>query len=563
MRRDGYRRTALTPYRPSRYRPVVGVATALGLMIVPTIVAAQEAVDLLLHHGKIVTVDDAFSIAQAVAMRNGRIVAVGDNDLLDEFQAERAIDLAGKTVVPGFNDTHIHISGDAPWEIDLTKVTSIAEIKQQVGEMVERMGEGHWITGYGWSEDQLAEGRRPLRWDLDEAAPRSPVILTRAGGHSSVANSVALDLAGVTIDTPDPEGGVIERDERGELNGVIRERAGIVGRLAPRATRDDLRPSFIEHLRELLSLGITSIIQAGVSTQGYDEWERVYREHGGELPRANVQIRWAGSESMREFGKKTGHGNERLRIGAIKVLVDGGFTGPAAYTIEPYKGQPSYRGKLNLPESELYELVREAHDMGWQLGFHAIGDAAIQLTVNAFVDALTATPRDDHRHYLNHFTVTPPAATLQAMAVHGIHIAQQPNFTYTLEGRYAANLEGDRLQHNNPLRTPMNHGVFVALGSDILPIGPMVGLYASVTRKGVSGTVFGADERLSMEEAIRGYTRYGAYLTFEEGIKGTLEPGMLADMVVLSDDLLSIDPERIMDVEVEMTILAGRVVFER
>ncbi len=522
-----------------------------------------EPADLLLHNGKIVTVDEEFSIREAIVVRGDRIVAVGDNSLLTAYDAATVVDLEGKMLMPGFNDTHIHISGDPPWEIDLTGATSIDDIKQLVADMSSALEDGHWITGYGWSEDQLAERRRPLRWDLDEAAPGNPVILTRAGGHSAVANSLALELADVTRDTPQPEGGVIEHDASGEPNGVIRERQGIVSRLAPRASRDQVRPSFVEHLRELLGLGITSIVQAGVSTTGYESWESVYDEYRGELPRATVQIRWAGRGGMQAFNKITGDGDEWLRVGAVKVLVDGGFTGPAAYTIEPYKGQPDYRGKLNLSAEELITLIDEAHEMGWQMGFHAIGDAAIKLTVDAFVEAITATPRGDHRHYLNHFTVTPPAATMDLMAEYGIHIAQQPNFTYTLEGRYAANLDEERLAHNSPLRTPMDHGVFVAIGSDILPIGPMFGLYAAVTRKGMSGAVYGEDERLTMEEAVRAYTEYGAYLTFEEGLKGTLEPGKLADMVVLSDDLFTIDPDDLLDVEVEMVVLGGRIVVDR
>ncbi len=535
---------------------------ALAFLSVGCGARAQPA-DLILHNGKIVTADDDFSIRKAVVIRGDRIVAVGGAELLRAYRADKVVDLDGKTVLPGFIDTHTHVRGDPPWFIDLAGMTSIEALRQSVARMAERLGEGEWITGYGWSEDELAEGRRPSRADLDAAAPANPVILTRAGGHSAVANSMALALAGITSATPDPEGGVIERDESGELNGIIRERQEIVGRLVPRATRDELRPSMTQNLGNLLSLGITSIIEGGASVRGFEQWQLIYAEHGSELPRATVQIYWAGRERMEAFGKKTGDGDERLRVGGVKVLVDGGFTGPAAYTLEPYKDQGDYRGKLNLPEEELRRLIRDGHQMGWQLGFHAIGDAAIELTVDAFVDALTEMPRSDHRHYLNHFTVTPPEETLELMAEYGIAIAQQPNFTYTLEGRYAANLDGARLQHNNPLRTPMDHGIFVALGSDILPFGPMVGLYAAVTRKGMSGKVYGEDERLTMEEAIRAYTRHGAYLSFEEDIKGTLEPGKLADLVVLSADPLTVDPERLMDIQVETTILGGRVVYER
>jgi predicted amidohydrolase YtcJ len=498
-----------------------------------------------------------------VVVKDGKIVAVGGNDIASSYEAARVIDLQGKMVMPGFNDTHIHVRGHARRAVDLTESKSLTEIFSAVSSKAQELGKGEWVTGYGWSEDQLEEKRRPLRWDLDEAAPDNPVILTRAGSHSSVANSMALELAGVTKATPDPEGGVIERDEKGELNGVIRERAGIVSRLVPPATPDELRESFVEALRDLLSLGITSIIQAGVPPENYAEWERVYSEHGEELPRASVQIRFPDPAAVASFGRKTGDGDERLRVGAVKITVDGGFTGPAAYTILPYKDQGDYRGKLNYTEEEIQAIIQAGHEAGWQLGFHAIGDAAIVLTVDAFAEALDKLPREDHRHFLNHFTIMPPEATMKKMAAYDILIAQQPNFTYTLEGRYAANLEGDRLQHNNPLRTPMEHGIFVALGSDILPIGPMVGLYAAVTRKGMSGEVYGPEEKITMQEAITGYTAKAAYLTREENVKGTLEPGKLADIIVLSDDLLTIDPEKILDVQVLMTIVGGKVVYER
>ena len=540
-----------------------GVILALALLASTSGLALAESADLILSGGKIVAVDDQFSIHEAIVIRGDKIVAVGRNDLMEKFDAKRVIDLRGKMVIPGFNDTHTHISGNATRHIILTGVKSIVQLKQLVRGKARELGEGEWITGYGWSEDTLVEKRRPLRSDLDAAAPRNPVILTRQGGHSAVVNSLALKLADVTRDTPNPESGVIERDKRGELNGIIRESQGIVGRLVPRATADELRPSFVRNLRDLSRLGITSIIQAGVWPLGYAEWQRVYREHPGELPRAAVQVRWGGAERMKSFGKKTGDGDEWLRVGALKVFVDGGFTGPGAYTIAPYRGRPNDRGKLRRPKEQLRAIIHEAHPMGWQMGFHAIGDGAIQIAVELFVEALESSPRGNHRHYLNHFTVMPPVETMRLMAKHRILIAQQPNFTYSLEGRYVDYLDGERLQKNNPLRTPMGHGIFMALGADIYPTGPLIGIYAAVTRKGSSGAVYGSGERLTMKEAIRGYTRNGAYLTFEEEIKGTLEPGKLADMVILSHDLLTIDPSRIMDVQVEKTILGGKIIFDR
>jgi len=216
-----------------------------------------------------------------------------------------------------------------------------------------------------------------------------------------------------------------------------------------------------------------------------------------------------------------------------------------------------------MPEEELVSLINEIHDAGWQMGIHAIGDAAIELVVDTLADTLTRSPREDHRNYLNHFSMRPSDETMVKMAEHGIHITQQPNFTYTLEGRYVANLDGWRLEHNNPIRSPMDHGIHVAISSDILPIGPLVGIYAAVTRKGMSGRVFAADEAITIEEAVQGYTIKGAYINFEEDIKGSLEPGKLADMIVLSDDILTIDPEEIMNIEIEQTWVDGKLVYQQ
>ncbi len=519
-------------------------------------------VDTILHNGKIATIDAGLSIQSAVAIKDDRIVAVGSEQLLTEFVAPTTIDLEGKFVMPGFVDSHTHLRGNPERYIDLTETTSIEEIKDLVRDKVDEIGAGEWVTGYGWSEDFMAEGRRPLRADLDAAAPDSPVILTRAGGHSAVVNSVALRRAEVDENTPQPEGGVIEVGEDGRLNGVIRERQEIVGRLVPEASNEDVRDSLISVLEDQFAFGITSFTHANASLEAWPEWEYIYRMRRGQLPRASIQVFWEGAEAMDAFGMKSGDGDEFLRVGPIKIFVDGGFTGPAAYTKDPYKGEADYRGKLSIDPAQLTTTIRELNAAGWQAGIHAIGDAAIELTVDELAAALDATPRVDHRHYLNHFTVMPSSETMTKMAEYGIAITQQPNFTYTLEGRYVDYLDGDRVEHNNPLRTPMNHGVNVAISSDILPIGPLVGLYAAVTRKGMSGRVFAAEEAISMMEALQAYTLFGAWLSFEEDLKGSIEPGKLADLIVLDQDLLTVDPEKIMDTKVLQTWLGGRLVYE-
>jgi predicted amidohydrolase YtcJ len=521
------------------------------------------AVDAILHNGKVITIDADLSIASAVAVDGTDIVAVGGEELLESYRSANTVDLGGKVLMPGFVDSHTHLRGRPQRFVDLTKTRSIEELKGQVSTKAIELGTGEWITGYGWSEDVMAELRRPLRSDLDEAAPDNPVLLTRAGGHSAVANSMALRLAEVTTTTSQPEGGVIERGEDGELNGVIRERQDIVSRLIPEPTNEDVRDNLVGILKEQLSFGITSFTHATGSIEAYSEWAYVYGLHRGSLPRASIQVYWEGPDEMTAFGKKTGDGDEFLRVGPIKIFVDGGFTGPAAFTKEPYRGETEYRGKLSLTLEELETIIREAHAAGWQFGIHAIGDAAIELAVDELAAVLDEMPRDDHRHYLNHFTVMPSGESMDKMAAYGIAITQQPNFTYTLDGRYSEYLDGDRLEHNNPLRTPMDHGVRVAISSDILPIGPMVGIYAAVTRKGMSGKVFGEEESLTVMEALRGYTLYGAWLSFEEDRKGSIEPGKLADLIVLDQDILTVDPDHIMDINVEQTWLGGKMVYER
>ena len=560
-------------------RQFFGAAGALALNPAALLRAqsGREAADLVLFNGKIVTVDGAFSIRQAIAIKDGRILAVGGNDLVQRYQAARSIDLGGRIVLPGFIDTHIHLGGHSRRYIDFRETKSLVEMKRQVRDKAKELGAGEWITGGDWDEYHFTEQRKPLRSDLDEAAPNNPVVLTRAGAHSSVGNSKALELADINQATPNPDRGLIEKDARGEPNGVIRERSDLYTRLVPRDTPQEVRESLLANVRDQLKLGITSVIEAGATVEpdvvgSYAEWELLYGKHGAELPRASIQIAFpseagnakAGAARLKEFGRKTGDGDERLRLGSIgEMPADGGFTGPTAWSLVDYKGQPGFRGRAFFTPEQIHANIEEGHKLGWQFGIHAIGDAAIAMTVDALDTVLHDYPRHDHRHYLCHFTVLPPERTLQLMEYDKILIAQQPNFTYNLEGRYVETLEGQRLATNNAIATPIRHGIYMAFGSDNLPIGPMVGLYAAVTRKGESGKVYGPEESVGIKEAITMYTRNGAFLTREEKLKGTLEPGKLADMIVLPDDPLSMPADKLLGLKVDMTIVGGRILYER
>ena len=557
----------------SYLRGVVKLAQVMILMVVVSACSEPEQADMILHNGVVFTSVEGAGIETVVVVRGDKIVAVGGEDLLSRYASSNTIDLKGRLLMAGFNDSHTHIRAQPGRFMDLTKISSIAELTSALAAKVAEMGPNEWITGYGWSEDIFPEGRRPTRADLDAVSPDNPVVLSRAGGHSAVANTVALNLGGFDEHSPDPEDGMLEKGEDGLLNGIIRERQDILLKFVPEGTPDELADSLEKNLRANLALGITSVTDATASFQNYEMlWKRVYARAAETLPRATVQVhpdlKSVGLDTavahLQAFGHKTGEGDDRLKIGPLKIYVDGGFTGPAAWTLEGYGSDPSYSGKAAVDMGEMYELVKYGHNNSYQFGIHAIGDRAIVEAVGVLTRVLDEAPVKDHRHYLNHFTVMPPAETMATMAAYDIGITQQPNFTYTLEGRYVEHLDGARLEHNNPVGTPMKHGVRVALSSDILPIGPLVGIYAAVTRKGMSGRVFaGEDERISMEQALRAYTLGGAYQHRDEDIKGSVEVGKLADLIVLSQNLLAIAPEHIMQTNVDYTIIGGRIVFRR
>lgn len=567
------------------------IAASLALPAGPAL--AREAVDLILHHGQVITVDRAFTIRTAIAVKGERIVAVGGEELLDAYSAPRVIDLGGKTLMPGFIDTHVHPKPVAPSDIAVQDAKSIAEVQAMLRAKAKELGPGKWITGYGWQESNFAEKRNLSRADLDAAAPNNPVALMRAGSHSTAFNSAAFRIAGVDKSTPEPATGLIERGPDGEPSGIIRERMDVVSKFIPVPGWETMRGPTITWLRQMLALGITSLHDAsgtiddeppgkggtdpahvdpmwGASNMTWKRAQEIYAKMGGELPRITMYIVHPGAERLAQFPYHTGHGDNRLRLGAIgENAVDGGFTGPTAWLLADYKGQPGFRGKGRFTDAELQELVDSAAKLGWQMGLHAIGDAAIVQTIKAYHNALTTIPDpahapNDRRWFTDHFTIMPPEETMATMAQDHVMISQQPNFLYNLDDRYSALLDDWRLAHNNAIATPVKKfGLFMAFASDNLPIGPLVGLFAATTRKGPGGAVRGPEEAISRAEAIRMYTANGAYLSWEENEKGTLEPGKLADMIVLPFDPLTAPEETFLSGKVEMTFVGGKLVYQR
>jgi len=578
-------------------RIVAGFALSAAIAGLAAPVAAKEQADLVLHNAKVLTVDRAFSVQSAVAVRGDKILAVGGEELLQAYSAPKVIDLGGRTLMPGFIDTHVHPKPVSPNDIAVEAATSIAEVQDMLRAKAKQLGPGKWITGYGWQESNFAEKRNLSRGDLDAAAPDNPVALLRAGSHSAAYNSAAFRIAKVDKSTPEPATGLIERDASGEPSGIIRERMDVVSKFIPDPGWEAMRGPTITWLKQMLALGITSLHDAsgtiddepvgkgGTDSKDLDPlwggsnmtWKRaraVYAEMGDQLPRITMYIIHPGAERLKAFPYHTGYGDAHLRLGAIgENAVDGGFTGPTAWLLADYKGQPGFRGKGRFTDAELQELVDSAAKLGWQMGIHAIGDAAIVQAVKAYHNALTTIPDserpsghapNDHRWFTDHFTIMPPEETMATMAQDHVMISQQPNFLYNLDDRYSALLDDWRLAHNNAITTPVKKfGLFMAFSSDNLPIGPLVGLYAAFTRKGPSGAVRGPEEAVSRAEAIRMYTANGAYLSWEENTKGTIEPGKLADMIVLPFDLLTAPEETFLSGKVDMTILGGKVVYER
>jgi predicted amidohydrolase YtcJ len=546
----------------------LAVVLAAAAIVGTSGAAVEKApVDLLMFNGKIVTVDDRFSIEQAIAVKDGLVVAVGTTaEIRGEFTGAKQVNLHGRTVVPGFNDAHQHIRTQDPRSIgDLQNVLSIAEIQRLLAAKAEELGAGAWVLGDQYDETIFEEGRKPNRQDLDAAAPDNPVLLTRLGSHSSVANSAALEIAGITRETPDPDGGRIERDANGEPTGVLVEDAqGLVRQHVPPLTAEQRRAGTISGLKSMLPHGITSFTQATGSAAGFRDWQSIYAELGGELPRGSYQLSGGNPQSVLNSGLKPFDGDDRLRVTGTKVFADGGFTGPDAYLSKPYKGLGDFRGSLVYTPSQLEGIYRQLNAAGWTIATHTAGDAAASVAVNAYATVLAETPRADIRHQLFHYEVgMPDPADVRKLRRYGIGVVQQTNFLWSLEGLYNDYLQDDLLERVVPARSLLRDGIHFANSSDIIPTSPIVGIYTAVTRKGRSGATYTPSERLSIQDAIRTYTKGGAWMTHQEDVKGSLEPGKFADFVVLSDDILRIRPNCLLDVHALETYVGGMLVYKR
>lgn len=532
--------------------------------------------DTLLTGGKIwLGMKEGF--AEALAIAGDKVLATGTAAEMEAFcgQDTKIIDLAGRLATPGFYDVHTHLAlfglGLKNLDLNPKKITSIGALLAEVAEAAKSRAPGEWILGRGYDHSKLDENRHPTRAELDTVAPNNPVYVARACGHVGVANSVALGLAGIGHNTPDPDGGAIGR-ANGELTGLLAENARrFVISKQPAPELEDYIAAIEAGGRMMLQNGITSTMDAAVGmSDGWTEFSAYETaKTSGRLP-VRVSMCLIGDkernilEEAVSKGYTPGWGDDMLRLRQVKIFIDGSIGGKTAAMKEPYLGSSREYGIFCLTQEETDALVKRAHDLGYQMAVHAIGDAGIERILNAYKAAQEANPADDRRHRIEHcgWLSTEQIATMVEL---GVLPAPQPDFIYYFGDQYVDVKGKEAADFAYPMRAWIDAGLRPSASTDspVTPLNPFAGLYAMVTRTTDRGTVLGANQVLTMAEALNAYTLESAYASHEETVKGRLVPGQLADIAVLSQDLFEISADRIMETVCEMTLLGGQVVYEK
>jgi predicted amidohydrolase YtcJ len=595
---------------------LLAVALCAALAYAPHRSAAQtrRAVSLLLVNGKVFTSDARGTIFEAVAIDGERIVAVGSTrELESRFNAARTVDLKGKLVTPGFNDAHIHFiqGGRALMLVDLNGARTLAEAKRRVAARVREVQPGAWILGRGW-DHTLWGGAWPSKKDLDEVAPANPVFLSRVDGHTNWANSLALQKAGITRATPDPKGGEIVRDAAGEPTGILKETAGnLVAQVIPEPTHDEMAEALTRALAEARRYGVTSIQTNDVPSTAYTPLYREFLKAGKLTVRVAEWQQFANSlaDIKRERAEFDALKIDpfRLRLTALKGYVDGTLGSRTSAMLAPFSDDPHNSGIPRMSPEELTRMIVERDAAGFQIALHCIGDRANHMALNGFEQACknrmgtvclkTETyPKSEGirvqlamaehraevmskamnisvetffnpRHRIEHAQVVAPS-DFERFRELDVIASMQPSHAISDKRWAEARLGEYRVMGAYSWHTMMAHGVHVPFGTDwpVESMNPYLGLYAAVTRQSTDGQPAGGwwpEERISIEDAIRNYTAEGAYASFEEKDKGRIAPGMLADLVVHTKDLLTIEPKEILQTEPELIVFGGQVIYER
>jgi predicted amidohydrolase YtcJ len=528
----------------------------------------QEKPDVILHNGNVYTMNSKEPRAQAIAIARGRIVGIGsDADIVSlAFAGGKKIDLGKKTVLPGFIDAHSHpaMAGVMHLRMVDCDLRSIAAIQSALRERAAKTRAGEWVLGFKYDDTKTSDGRPLTIGDLDAAVPDHPVQIEHRGGHTVYCNSLAFQKAGITDKTPDPAGGRIDHDQAtGKLSGRAAESARVLfDKVIPNnVTRLDHREGVKLISKMLAKTGITSAHEAQGTPTDLLAYQDA-REAGELLYRAYCFINYRYIDSMIAAGVRTGLGDEWVRVGAMKLVCDGSISERTARLSQPYEGRPNDYGILVMTEGQLYEYGRKAHAAGWQIGTHANGDVGIETTLRVYERLQRENPRPDPRFRLEHCTVINDELIARIKALGAI---PTPFSTYVYyHGEKMRYYGAERLNHMFALRSFLDAGIRATQASDYPPgeFIPMMALQSEVTRTDSKGNVWGPKQKITVEEAIRVGTVHGAYASYEENIKGSLEAGKLADLVVLGRDPMKEEPSTLLTIPVERTMAGGRWTYE-
>jgi len=566
--------------RPCRAANVHFVPCLLFLAFLTPSLASAQALPppprtIYYLHGRIYTNDPQHPWASAMAIREGKIVCVGG---LEQIMLEcgggdenaETIQLGNKFVMPGFNDAHVHLGSAAAdmLAVRLNGVPSIEEMQKRVADAVAAHKEADWITGSGWDHTLWPDKKFPTRQQLDAVSPKNPVLLTHISGHVAVANSLALQLASVTKDTPNPKGGEFERDANGELTGMLEEGSAIslVQQYVPDPSPAERRHGIELVLADVAKNGVTSV-------QDNSDWDDflVYRDLKDENKLTVRITEWlhftTSLEELQNERSEGGTSDPLLKTGMLKMVTDGALGSRTAAMLAPYSDDPSTSGIMAMDPDKLRQMAIERDKAGFQLGFHAIGDRANRVALDVFEAVAKANPPRDRRDRIEHAQVVAPD-DLPRFAKLNVIASMQPSHE-TTDLRWAEQRIGpDRAKGAYAWATMQKNGVRLAFSTDydVEPINPMRGLYACVTRELPDGGPAGGwqpQEKISLDDCIRAYTIGSAYAQFEEGKKGALKPGQLADFIILSNDLTKVSPSEYVKTEVLRTVVGGRTVYEK
>lgn len=523
--------------------------------------------DLILHNANIITIDPSHARAQAIAIFGDRILHVGTDEEVLKLKTSftKSVNMEGLTITPGFIDAHSHpASSGRRHLIDIDcSLDSIEKIKSLVRDKAKTLERGQWVFGFKYDDTKTSEGRYINIADLDEAAPNHPVIINHRGGHTAFVNSKALEMSGINATTPDPNGGHIDRDPKTEqLTGRFLETATDL----IKADRPDLTDQmYIDGVALISNMlaesGITSIHDASGGIKDLDAYQKASK-NGVLKTRIYNHIRGFQIYKMIEAGVRTGLGDKWVKVGPLKSVIDGSISERTARLSEPYIGSTDDYGILVTDPDDLYELCRDAHNAGWQIGVHSNGDVGIDISLGIFERLQKESPKRDPRFRLEHCTVINDSLVKRIAAIGAIPC---PFSTYVYWHSEKMKFYGaERLNNMFALRSFLDAGIKVTQTSDYPPgpYEPMMALQSSVTRVGYDGQLWGASQKITVEEAIKVGTIHGAYASYEEHDKGSLEAGKLADLVVLGADPTKVDPMTIIDIPVLKTMVGGHWVYE-